>query len=270
MPAPVKAAAARPQPDAGGAIEWTLSIVSHGHALSINRLLRNLALLLEVGRYEIVVTVNCPEPVAIDAGLWPGLILIRRNTEPHGFASNHNQALAVGSGRYVAMLDPDLRLETDIFPEMARFLAERPKSLAAPQVSDSQGRLQDNMRRLVTPAKLVARYARADRGLDYERCRRPIRVEWIAGLFMAGHRDFFLKQRGFDERFHLYCEDTELSLRYWNAGGEVWVLPFNGVFHDARRRTLSNPRHFAWHCVSLMRLWCSPTFWRYLRQRPAS
>lgn len=246
-------------------IEWTLSIVSHGHGASVNRLLGDCRRLLDPARYEIIVTVNCPEDVPIDTTIWPGPFFLLTNSELRGFASNHNWALSRARGAYVAAIDPDLRLQVNPFADLARFLAERPMALAAPMVADSQGRVQDSMRRVVTPAALWRRYAQRPRRPDYAPTDQPLPVDWIAGLFVATSRRFFVTQRGFDERFHLYCEDTELSLRCWNAGGEVWSLPIHGVVHDARRQTLRDVRHFLWHCGSLLRLWASATFWRYLR-----
>jgi N-acetylglucosaminyl-diphospho-decaprenol L-rhamnosyltransferase len=247
-------------------VDWTLSIVSHEHGASVNRLLADLQRLLDPARYEVIVTVNCPEPVAVDGSLWPGVLVVRHNERTQGFARNHNCALAEASGRYVAVLDPDLRLHRNPFPALAEFLTQHPDALIAPQVCDSGGCEQDNIRRLVTPAALWRRYV-LRRRCDYPDVQTPTPVDWIAGLFMAGCRDTFARQRGFDETFHLYCEDAELSLRYWNAGGAVWTYPFEGVIHDARRRTLVEMRHFLWHCESLLRLWTSRTFWRYQRGR---
>lgn len=245
-------------------VEWTLSVISHGHGASVNRLLGDLRAMLDPTKFELIVTVNCPESVEIDGSLWPGAIQILRNDRPYGFAKNHNTALAAARGRFVAVLDPDLRLNENPFPALTDFLKSRPHSLAAPHVLDSEGNAQDNMRRLLTPAALWRRYGPHRRKADYGQVAASARVDWIAGLFMATSRDYFERHGGFDEAFHLYCEDTELCLRYWIGGGEVWSLPLEGVVHDARRRTLIELRHFTWHCQSILRLWSSRTFWRFL------
>lgn len=245
-------------------VDWTLSVISHGHGASVNRLLGDLRSMLDPSKFELIVTINCPEPVAVDPTLWPGAIEIVRNERPQGFARNHNVALSNARGRFVAVLDPDLRLNQNPFPSLTEFLQSRPHSLAAPHVLDSDGNAQDNMRRLLTPVALWRRYGLRKRKADYGQVAASARVDWIAGLFMATSRDYFERHQGFDESFHLYCEDTELCLRYWIAGGEVWSLPLEGVVHNARRRTLIELRHFIWHCQSILRLWSSRTFWRYL------
>ena len=245
-------------------VDWTLSIVSHGHGASVNLLLSDLQELLDPAHFEIVVTINCPESVAINTSVWGGAIEVIHNTEPHGFARNHNAALARARGKFVAVLDPDLRLYDNPFVALTDFLRMRPNSLAAPHVTDSDGEAQDNMRKLLTPAALWRRYFVRQRKADYAQLAASAQVDWIAGLFMSTTRDYFERHGGFDEAFHLYCEDAELCLRYWIGGGEVWSLPLQGVVHNARRRTLVELRHFLWHCESILRFWASRTFWQYL------
>lgn len=249
--------------DAGQGPEWSLSIVSHGHARSVERLLGDCARVLDPARHEIIVTRNLNGARPISACGWQGRLSIIGNVRRHGFAENHNAALGLARGRYIATIDPDLRIESDPFPLLRAVLDAGPLRLAAPIVVDDAGRVQDNARRLLTPFALLRRYVmkRDDScAVDGE----PRRCEWVAGLFIAARRETLTELRGFDPRFHLYCEDTDLSLRCWNRGGEVWAVPSRAVVHVARRQTLKSGRHFLWHLASMLKLWTSWTFWKYL------
>jgi N-acetylglucosaminyl-diphospho-decaprenol L-rhamnosyltransferase len=244
---------------------WSLSVVSHGHGASIARLLDDCARHLDPKRVEICVTLNQPREPEVVPGAWRGAFRLLRNEAPRGFAANHNQALALAGGEFVAAIDPDLRLAADPFSALERHLPAMPPRIAAVEVCDARGAPQDNARRLVTPLSLVRRHL-LGRSDAYLSPATTLPVEWTAGLFMAMRRRHFEALGGFDERYHLYCEDAELCLRCWNEGGDVWVVPFKGVTHDARRRTLRSLSHLRWHLRSLVTLWLSSTYRRY-RQR---
>jgi GT2 family glycosyltransferase len=253
---------------ASGADGWSLSIVSHGHAASVTRLIEDCARLLDPQRFELIVTQNDGADAPLKRGSWRGGFRLIRNPSPRGFAANHNRALALARRARVAVVDPDLRLHADPFASLEAQLVDSGARIVAVQVSDACGRIQDNARHLLTPTSLLRRYLLGVRDA-FAVAEAPRRVDWVAGLFMAMRRDTFKGLGGFDERYHLYCEDTELCLRCWNSGGEVWLTPFEGVVHDARRRTLKSIAHFGWHCASLATLWRSPAYRRYRSAPPA-
>jgi hypothetical protein len=72
---------------------------------------------------------------------------------------------------------------------------------------------------------------------------------------------------GFDERFFMYCEDTDLCLRMQLAGWRVRYVSDVQVVHAARRHSHRTVRYMVWHVASLMRLWTSGVFWSYLLRR---
>lgn len=250
---------------------WTLSVVSHGHLESIRRLLADLAALPQAGRFEIILTINdnaSPAAVTAATSTWPGKNLrIIRNSAPRGFGANHNAALRMGSGDFLAVIDPDLSIDIDPFSELADALtATADVGLAAPTVVAPEGSAEDNARPVVTPFRLFRRHAlRRTGGVRCEEGNRP--VDWIAGLFMAMHRDRFHQLGGFDERYFMYCEDVDLSLRAWNSGLKVLLVATPPVTHRAQRSSQRRPRHLAWHVESLGRLWTSPTFARFVALR---
>src|SRR5437763_626084 len=51
------------------------------------------------------------------------------------------------------------------------------------------------------------------------------RCEWLSGAVLAARRTAFEAVGGFDERFFMYCEDTDLCVRLRDRGLGVWYEP---------------------------------------------
>jgi len=246
---------------------WTLSVVSHGHAAEVERLLADLARHLSPERYSLVLTLNLGASERVRVSAWAGRLRVIENVVPRSFAANHNAALAGAETPWLAAIDPDLQLRGDPFPALEAWLARPDVGVVAPQVRSVAGVLEDHGRYLPGPAALVRRYL-GGRRLEYPDSDQPRQVEWLAGLFMAFRAEVFAAAGGFDKRYRLYCEDVELCARLGNQGLQAWQLPSKDVIHIARRATLKKPRHFLWHCKSLVRFWRSPAFSAH-RQRKA-
>lgn len=247
--------------------EWTLSVVSHGHLSSIRLLLKDLARVLDPVHHELILTLNLPENPDLIDGIWPGPLTIIRNARPKGFAANHNAALRNASGRYVATIDPDLRLEGDPFRDLTLALDDPNCGIASTVVLNESGAGSDHARRIPTLLALLQRRARSEPGVYSHPLTQPTDVDWLAGLFMTMRAQTFRQLGGFDERYFMYCEDVDLCLRVWNAGLAVRVLPAAPATHAARRQTLKKPRHFIWHCRSLLRLWTSTSYRSFRHDR---
>lgn len=247
--------------------EWSYSVVSHGHMEGVRRLLRDFREYVPAESHELFVTLNIDEPTDGLEQLWPGKLHIIRNDYRKGFAANHNTALWKARGRFVAALDPELRLHGNPFGLLANVLQQPGSGIATTLVLEEDGNLADNARPVVTPAALLRRYLRGHACSYNVDLAGPICVDWIAGLFMAMRGETFRQLEGFDERFFLYCEDADLCLRAWNAGLEVSVVPAPPVTHVAQRQSLKRLRHFAWHCESLFKLWSAPSYREFRRRR---
>lgn len=245
---------------------WSLSVVSHGHLPQIRALLKDACKLLDPARFEILLTLNLPEPADGIESAWPGRLRVIRNTHPRGFGANHNAALREATGAWVAAVDPDLCLgDRDPFAALGPALENASVGIVSPTVLDARGACSDHAREVPTPSRLVRRYASGGAASFESWPTIPHDVDWVAGLFMAMRRETFTRLGGFDERFYMYCEDVDLCLRSWNAGLAVRVIPGAPVVHPARRRTLKNPRHFLWHVASLVRLWSSVSYREFRR-----
>jgi GT2 family glycosyltransferase len=56
-------------------------------------------------------------------------------------------------------------------------------------------------------------------------------VDWLSGAAMLVRREAFEAIGGFDDGLFLYCEDTDICLRFWQAGRSVRFEPGALVRH---------------------------------------
>lgn len=247
----------------------TVSIVSHGQGALVARLLEDLAEHSGSSIARILFTRNLPEPLPTLPASLAARVTVIDNPGPRGFGANHNAAFARSDSRYFAILNPDLRLPTDPLLPLAATLARGTASaarlaLVAPRIVDDAGRPEDAARTLITPWRLL------QRRLLRSSHRPADRPDWLAGMFMLVRSDAFREVGGFDERFFMYCEDSDLCARLRLHGWDFRVVDGVAVVHDARRASHGSFRHLRWHLSSLVKLWLSPAFWRYRRMLRAT
>jgi GT2 family glycosyltransferase len=60
----------------------------------------------------------------------------------------------------------------------------------------------------------------------------PMEVEAVAATLVVVRRELFDQLGGFDERFFMYMEDTDLSYRAHKAGYHNVFLPMAGAVHQ--------------------------------------
>ena len=242
----------------------TLSVVSHGHGLQLTDLLRDLSQQDGIGDHLLIVTLNLADE-AFDPADHPGLRLeVIRNAAPRGFGANHNAAFARSTGKWFAVLNPDLRLPDR--STLQRLFAGSTSSAAlrAPLVFNSAGQREDSVRANLTPWSLLGRALGAGRTPREPGAAiwlgRPF--HWIAGMLMVLDRAAYRQIGGFDERYFLYCEDCDLCARMYVAGFSLELDRSVRVIHDAQRDSHRSLKHLRWHLGSLARYWLSKGFWK--------
>lgn len=234
----------------------TLSVISHGHTLEIEALLKDIARSKNRKLAQIVITLNLSEerprvPRGIDVPIhWCG------NPYPKGFGANHNAAFRYCNTEFFAVVNPDIRFDVDPFAPLLEH-AGKECGLVAPRVLDIEGRVADAARGLITPWEIVSRRLRP---------RAPLRYPaWMAGMFLVFRAEAYRGVGGFDERFHLYCEDFDICARVRLLGWPISLCDDSRVTHDARRASHNSLQHLFWHVCSLLRMWTTRAWWKYRR-----
>jgi hypothetical protein len=141
-----------------------------------------------------------------------------------GFGRGCNLGAREARTPYLLFINPDADLEPEALANLLEFLEHRPKAgLAAPAIVAPDGELQETGA-LPTPWRVL----RAAAGRAIPRKIQPgeqaFPVEWICGAAVLIRRSLFESLGGFDPRFFLYFEETDLCKRAREQGAEIWAV----------------------------------------------
>ena len=164
---------------------------------------------------------------------FPRATLIR-NPANVGFGRAVNQAAAVARAPRLLLVNPDCRLVSGAISTLRSVLDAEPScAVVGPRIFDPDGTVQGSARgdpdmltglfgrtgalRVLLPFLSVAR-----RNVVVEDAVRTgassVVVDWLSGACMLIRRDAFTAAGGFDERFFLYWEDADFSVRAMARG----------------------------------------------------
>jgi len=195
----------------------------------------------------------------------PGANLVR-NAANRGFAHASNQGARLAHGELLAFLNPDVCIDPGALDALARALADEPTSgLVAARLRSPDGDFQPSCRRFPAPSNLwqargsvLARRQSSGDTYTLPDADRTVPVPAVAAAFVMVRRALFEQVGGFDERFFVYMEDTDLSLRLTAAGHPCRFVPAAGAVHAWGRGSsagrMARARH---HHVSM---------WKYFRK----
>ena len=155
---------------------------------------------------------------------WVRLI---RSPENLGFGRGCNLGLEGADTPYFLILNPDVVFEFPELQKLIRFMESHPKAgMAAPATHLPGGQFQ-HVGGLSTPWSLVA----SALGFRAAPSRRPVlpggeafTTDWLCGAILLLPRGLFRDLAGFDPRFFLYFEETDLCVRIRSKGLELWAV----------------------------------------------
>ena len=234
----------------------SVSVVSHGQNDLVGQLVEDIDRHCK-SAVELILTENIPDAAPPKASsVYPTLHVA--NTKRKGFGANHNAAFRHCRAPFFCVMNPDVRMRLDPFPELTGVLADPLVGVAGPLVRNPAGAVEDSARRFPTLAGIARKLvSRARRGPDYRTDTGPVRVDWIAGMCMLFRSETFKALGGFDERYFLYYEDVDLCRRAAQSGLAVVYDPRAELVHDARRGSRRNPRLALHHARSMARYFLS-------------
>ncbi len=201
---------------------------------SWGHLRQNLPALIDqdYGSYRVVVVDNdsSDETAEHVEAEFPDVDVVRCSRNG-GYGAANNLGFARSQSKYVAVVNPDARPERGWLRSLVRALEDNPQAALA----TSKVLLASDPRRVNACGNIVHLSGIAFcRGLDEDQHHfvRPESVPAVSGAAFIARRDALEQIGGFDERFFMYMEDTELSLRARLAGWDVVLAPRSRVVHD--------------------------------------
>jgi hypothetical protein len=168
----------------------------------------------------------------------------RRNI---GYGQGNQTAIAQVESAFILIINPDNELEPEGLAKMLAAMEADPSiGILGPQLRHSDGTIRDSFRTFPTPGDIFIKRTflrhlfpkRMRRYLQYDEDRSKVReVDWLAGACLLIRRELFERLGGFDPRFFLFFEDTDLCRRCRAAGSRVIYFP--NAFATDRKHRLS-------------------------------
>jgi GT2 family glycosyltransferase len=193
---------------------------------------------------RVVVVDNASADGSADRLDFAGLPLsVRRNDTNRGFGAACNQGAEGSDADYLLFLNPDTRIAADALAVPVAFLedpAHATVGICGIRLTGEDGEVHRSCARHPRPRHVAARAVGLDRiaprvfpGLflaewEHDRDRE---VDHVMGAFLMIRRRLFADLGGFDERFFVYLEDLDLTLRAKRRGFSTWFLAGPRAFH---------------------------------------
>lgn len=193
---------------------------------------------------EVIVVDNASTDGSADAicAAFPAVTVARSNVNL-GFAPAVNLAAERARGRYLLLLNPDIRPDGPFILELLEFAEKHPShGIYGGRTMREDGRdflagyafpsigeylwFATGLSKLYNPEELP----RLDRS-------RPVHVPALSGCLMLVERELWEALGGFDPRFFMYSEDTDLCWRAAQAGARPVLVPSARVTHLGGRST---------------------------------
>lgn len=162
-----------------------------------------------------------------------------------GFSHANNRGADSCNARYVLFLNPDTEILSGNFGELVAAMDERPDvGLIGVRQVTGDGELWPTIRYFPSLPRAVGealaserwpvrpRWA-GERELDMALYEREHSCDWTSGSFMLTRREALLSAGLLDERFFIYCEETDFCLRIKEAGWDIRHLPGMTIVHHA-------------------------------------
>lgn len=182
--------------------------------------------------YEVIIVDNASQDRSNDyiEQTFPQVQIIK-NQENLGYGAANNIGFKHASGEYIAVLNPDTKVEANWLVEIISALeADRKAAMATPKIllMEVPDRINACGNEITFSGLTFCR------GLDQpsDRYSEAEQVSAVSGAAFVIKRDVLEKIGGFDDSFFLYYEDTDLSLRALLAGYKCLFIPTSVVFHN--------------------------------------
>ncbi len=193
--------------------------------------------------YEVIVVDNGSTDGSLEMLKrdYAGRIRLIENGANLGFSKANNRGMEAAQGRAVILLNSDTELRDNALKTLHDFLFSRDAIGAcggtliypggAPQFSYGYYPSFARMLWITVSGLLKIRWGRRERAVIPALNEGSHRVEYICGADLMMKKSVLDKVGLLDERFFVYCEETDLCRRITQAGYEIWFLPDVKIVH---------------------------------------
>jgi GT2 family glycosyltransferase len=194
--------------------------------------------------FEVIVVDNLSSDGSVEMlrDDFPSVKLIASDVN-RGFAGGNNVGMAVSTGRYLLLLNPDTLVRDNAIAKMVQFADVRPEAgVVGPRVLNMDGTLQRScflspsvlnlllstfgLHKLSPKSSFFGREIMSWCPMTEE---RPVDV--VSGCCMLVRRDAYRQVGGMDETYFMYFEETDWCYRIREAGWQVVYTPGAEITH---------------------------------------
>lgn len=185
-----------------------------------------------------------------------------------GFGKAHNAVIPLINSKYHAVINPDIEFDSDVLSRLCDYLDRHDDAvMVTPKILFPDGSEQVLPKKKPTLAALIGRrlpvfkkqaekYTMSDVSIT-----GPTPIEFCTGCFFVIRTDVFKKLGGFDDRFFMYFEDADLTLRAIKFG-KVLFLPDCHVIHSWERSSSKSVKYLFIHIKSMFKFLFKHREWR--------
>jgi GT2 family glycosyltransferase len=217
-------------------------IITHNSSVHILSCLKVLSAELIKYESEMILFDNYSIDTTISSArtAYPSIKIIKSDKNI-GFGAANNQAVLQAQGKYILLVNPDLILDNGSIAVLLDVLENRSNAGAVvPRLRNSDESFQPTCRQFPRINNIIfsrgSILSKLDMRHDHDRYTlgdldKITEVPAVAATCMLIERAFFLKLGGFDTRFFLFMEDTDLSVRIGQMGKKIYFVPQAGGVH---------------------------------------
>lgn len=240
----------------------SIGIVTYNNEDKIEELLKSLYHYTKDIDFDIYVVDNnsSDKTIEIINKNYPDVHVLSM-TKNLGFGLGHNQLLSIINSDYHLILNPDIRFISNAIKDLSMYLDENPDVvMVTPKILNQDGTEQylpkekPSLKYLLSGKlskysryfnKLRDRYTRKDcrNGLEME-------IDFATGCFSLIRTEVFKGIEGFDDRFFMYLEDADLTLRA-KSFGKIIFYPYVSVVHMWERASSKSLKFLLIHIHSM-------------------
>lgn len=163
-----------------------------------------------------------------------------KNKENLGFSKANNQAIALAQGRFILLLNPDMKVQKDTLFNILKWSRENKQAtVSSCRLVDKNNKTIQHVRRfpklfdqLMITLKLPHFWPSLLNSYLLPRFNYDVasKVDSVRGAFFMINRESYqnISSQRFpflDERYFVWFEEVDFCRQVYNLGGEVWYAP---------------------------------------------
>ncbi|MDR0223472.1 MAG: glycosyltransferase family 2 protein [Myroides odoratus] len=226
-------------------MQLSIIILNYNVRYFLEQCIKSVQSAIEGIEAEIIVVDNNSQDDSAEMmqALFPEMLYLA-NKENLGFPKGNNIGVKHAKGKYICILNPDTVVAEDTFHQLIALFERKEKlGIVGCRLIDGRGKFLPESKRgiptywrsLMKVTGFYKLFPSRSFTNGYYASHLPQHqngtVEILVGAFMFMTRALYEELGGFDERFFMYVEDTDLSYSSLKLGYENYYLADTAVIH---------------------------------------